>query len=456
MPTSDRARRDAIDVVRALRDAGHVAYFAGGCVRDELLGLAPADHDVATDAPPGRVREVFPGARLVGEAFGVALVRRGRTSVEVATFRAEGAYSDGRRPDAVRFTTAEEDARRRDFTINGLFLDPLDDAGDGGDGGRVIDFVGGRADLAAGVLRAIGDADARFAEDHLRLLRAVRFAARFGLTVDPATDAAIGRHAGKLARITPERIADELRKMLPPVTRLAAVAMLRRHGLLDVTLGALPTGHGADAGSGIPNLKFETSDRPANRLFPALAPGDAIPFALALSALALARAAGPDLAEADVLAAVGPPTVRKIVRGLRDALRISNDEASAVEGTLSNLAVLLAPADTPTGEPTEARLKRLLATPTARDARLLFHAVKPILDFTGRLSSIADRLFEYERTDFAPPPLLTGDDLIAAGMRPGPGFKRVLDDAYDAQLEGRVTTKSEALAAVSAGSVSAG
>src|SRR5688572_27782573 len=201
-PEIHSTRQDALAVVRALRDVGHVAYFAGGCVRDLLLGLEPKDYDVATDAPPDRVRKLFKRTQAVGQAFGVILVRIGRSQVEVATFRAEGKYLDGRRPSEVRFTTAEEDAKRRDFTINGLFLDPLTD--------QVIDYVGGQADLKAKVIRAIGNPDERFEEDHLRLLRAVRFAARFGFEIEPATDAAIPRHAGHLVRISPERVAEEL------------------------------------------------------------------------------------------------------------------------------------------------------------------------------------------------------------------------------------------------------
>ena len=164
-PTPRSDRDDALAVVRRLREAGHVAYFAGGCVRDQLLGLTPKDYDVATDAPPQRVRELFTRTDAVGAAFGVILVRQRRSQIEVATFRTDLEYRDGRRPEGVRFTTAEQDARRRDFTINGLFYDPLDD--------RVIDYVGGQADLKEKVLRAIGDPDERFAEDHLRLLRAI-------------------------------------------------------------------------------------------------------------------------------------------------------------------------------------------------------------------------------------------------------------------------------------------
>src|SRR5688572_28207686 len=255
-PTHPPCRReDALAVVQRLRGAGHVAYFAGGCVRDLLLGLEPKDYDVATDAPPDRVRELFKRTQAVGQAFGVILVRVGRSQVEVATFRAEGKYLDGRRPSEVRYTTAEEDANRRDFTINGLFLDPMPRApnaaasspspsegegkgegerpanppspgtpGEGrGEGsspnamtadsphGQVIDFVGGLRDLNDRTLRAIGDPLVRFAEDYLRLLRAVRFAARFSLTIDPATAGAIHKRASLLVGISPERIADELR-----------------------------------------------------------------------------------------------------------------------------------------------------------------------------------------------------------------------------------------------------
>src|SRR5256885_2530030 len=170
-------RDDAVAVVKRLREAGHVAYFAGGCVRDTLLGLQPKDFDIATDAPPQRVRELFTNTQAVGAAFGVILVRHKKSVVEVATFRSDLKYLDGRRPEGVVFTTAEEDAKRRDFTINGLFMDPLE-------GNKVIDFVGGQDDLRNKILRAIGEPNHRFEEDHLRLLRAVRFAARFGLKVE--------------------------------------------------------------------------------------------------------------------------------------------------------------------------------------------------------------------------------------------------------------------------------
>src|SRR5688572_30028855 len=225
-PEIHSTRQDALAVVQRLRGAGHVAYFAGGCVRDLLLGLEPKDYDVATDAPPDRVRELFKRTQAVGQAFGVILVRVGRSQVEVATFRAEGKYLDGRRPSEVRFTTAEEDAKRRDFTINGLFLDPVTD--------EVIDYVGGQEDLKNNVLRAIGDPRVRFEEDYLRLLRAVRFVARFNMNLDPETAKAIRAGAANLKAISPERVADELRLMLTPATRKVAWPNLENYGLAQV------------------------------------------------------------------------------------------------------------------------------------------------------------------------------------------------------------------------------
>src|SRR3954463_13068290 len=264
-PRCDRA--DAEAVLRRLRQSGHEAYFAGGCVRDLLLGLEPKDWDVATNAPPARVRELFTKTEAVGAAFGVILVRHGRSVVEVATFRSEGNYLDGRRPSEVRFTSAQEDAQRRDFTINGLFLDPLEQD-------RVIDFVGGQEDLAARRLRAIGDAEARFGEDHLRLLRAVRFAARFGLEIAPLTAAAMESRGPLLKGISPERIAEELRMMLCPPTRSAAWLLLWKYKLIHVVMRFLP-------------LREEVELNPSKSVFLATAPGAQISFGLALASAVL-------------------------------------------------------------------------------------------------------------------------------------------------------------------------
>ena len=197
----------ARDIVRTLRAAGHQAWLVGGCVRDLLLGVEPMDYDVSTSAPPERIVGLFPHSGLVGAHFGVVLVHRGSTTVEVATFRSDHTYADGRRPDSVRFETdPKQDVLRRDFTINGLMMDPFD--------GGVLDYVGGREDLERRVVRAIGDPDARFQEDHLRLLRAVRFAARLGFEVEPATLAAMRRNHAAILRVSAERVRDELVRIL--------------------------------------------------------------------------------------------------------------------------------------------------------------------------------------------------------------------------------------------------
>jgi poly(A) polymerase len=222
-------REAAVEVVRRLAATGHVAYFAGGCVRDRLLGLAATDYDIATDARPDDVLRVFPRAQNVGQSFGVSLVRLGGHMIQVATFRTDGVYSDGRHPDEVTFSDAQHDAGRRDFTINGLFENPLTD--------EVIDYVGGRADLASKVVRAIGDAHARLREDQLRTLRAVRFAARFGFSIEPETADAIRASASELKGVSRERIGQEVRRMLADPNRAVAAWEMQYLGLDEAVLG---------------------------------------------------------------------------------------------------------------------------------------------------------------------------------------------------------------------------
>ena len=411
-------------MLRRLRESGHVAYFAGGCVRDLLLGIEPKDYDVATDAPPPRVRELFKNTQAVGAAFGVILVRRGRSQIEVATFRTEAGYQDGRHPSQVRFTTAEEDARRRDFTMNGLFLDPLTD--------QVIDYVGGRADLKAGRIRAIGDPVSRFDEDSLRLLRAVRFSARFGFAIEPATAAAIVAHAPQLKRISPERIAEELRIMLTPATRTAAWRMLWELKLIDTIYRFLKFSRRAPA-----------QEQPI--LFDHVAPGEPIPFGLALAAGALCYRARSDADLGDIRALLFKPQVHAAVHAMRQALRISNDESEQMRGTLAGLGPLLA--DEPPGV---AAMKRFLAEPTAAPSRKLMEALAAAGIQRQRIETLRTELASLEQTDFAPPPLIDGEALKQLGLQPGPMFKRILNEVYDAQLEGRVSTREQALALAAA------
>jgi poly(A) polymerase len=408
-------RADALAVLQRLRQAGHIAYFAGGCVRDELLGLSPKDYDIATDAPPSRVRELFTNTQAVGAAFGVILVRHAGSVVEIATFRTDLEYHDGRRPEGVKFATAEEDAQRRDFTINGLFLDPIEN--------RVIDYIGGQADLTAKILRAIGNPDQRFAEDHLRLLRAVRFASRFELQIEPTTAAAITAHAHQLPRISPERLADELRRMLISPTKNMAWKLLWQLELLEQLFRFLPAdGH--------------TPFMPDRSIFLNLPPTDSFPLAAATLDYLWQRAGRPN----DLRQWLSKPAIAQINRAMRKGLKISNDETDQLHGTLSGAAILLSDA-----EPTVAEKKRFLATPTAAATRSLLDALAAISLFTDRISKLRSDLDQLQITDFAPPPLITGDDLTNAGASPGPAFKRALAEVYDAQLEGRVTTRDEAM-----------
>ncbi|HWB55172.1 MAG TPA: CCA tRNA nucleotidyltransferase [Tepidisphaeraceae bacterium] len=408
-------REDATAILRHLRENGHTAYFAGGCVRDLLLGFEPKDWDVATDASPQRVRQLFPKTQAVGAAFGVILVRQGKSVIEVATFRTDLSYADGRRPEGVKFSTPQEDAQRRDFTINGLFLDPLTN--------QVIDFVGGQADLKDRVLRAIGHADHRFEEDHLRLMRAVRFAARFGLTIEPATADAIVKNAPYLIRISPERIADELRLTLTPPTRIRAYQLLWEFDLVRVILRDLP----------------EKSAEPDGHLFEYLAPRESVSFGLALAGLVLDYRQR-DHSHTNITDLLGKTEVQRAVRACRKDLKISNDEAAMLTSCL-NLSPLFADA-----APTIAQMKRFLASVHSVEARSMLAALSesnPVL--RPRIQWLQGQFVELLKADVAPTPLVDGQDLLAAGLRAGPLFKRILEVVYDAQLEGEISTRQEAM-----------
>lgn len=425
------ARAAATEVVTRLRDAGHVAYFAGGCVRDELLHLDPTDYDVATDATPDRVAQLFDRTMLVGVAFGVVLVQLPGATIEVATFRSDGPYSDARRPDRIHFSDPVADAQRRDFTINALFLDPLapppppvEPTSHAHVRGRVIDYVGGLADLRDRVLRAVGDPDQRLAEDHLRALRAVRFAARLGFVMDAGTAAAIARHAAELRGVSRERIGEEVRRMLLLPSRAAAAALLQRLGL--------------DA----PVLESPHLDAPLPTL-EALGPGP-VPYTTALAAWAFDRSdANP--------ATIPPPDVPPPPRGRRartreeggflhtwrEALRLSNEERDDLAAVLAGYAAL----DSGWATAGPAQQKRFAAHPWFPETLRLLRIRKPELH-----ADIVVRTAELSATPsgLAPEPFMTGDDLVAMGIQPGPRFKQLLDTLYDAQLEGRVRSKSEA------------
>lgn len=423
-PTSEHARRAATQIVDALRRHAHTAYLAGGCVRDELLGLSPSDYDIATDATPDRVRHIFPHSDLVGACFGVVLVKLriegDPVIVEVATFRSDGPYSDSRRPDAVTFSTPEEDAKRRDFTVNALFLDPSESVTRiaGRDiRGRVIDFVSGIADLESRTLRAVGDPDARLAEDQLRALRAVRLASKLDLAIDPATADAIRRNAGSLRGVSRERIGDEMRRMLGHATRAGALVRLRD---LDLERPVLMSG-----AAGGPTI---VPDRHTSGLVVArLGPDASTNLALAAWTLDL----GIPLVEAALDA---------FVRTLRGALCLGNEERDELRHTLHGLRLLTDPGSWPAWG--VAQRKRFASGPRYPGAIALLRAID-----VARAARVETEVSGLASTfgGLGPEPLLTGDDLVAAGWSPGPAFKRVLDAVYDAQLEGRIASKGEAM-----------
>ena len=400
-------REFALEIVQRLRAAGHEALWAGGCVRDQLLGLQPKDYDVATSARPDDIRAIFGQRRTlaIGAAFGVVTVlgprsgdRRGAKQIDVATFRRDAAYSDGRHPDSVTFTNAQEDASRRDFTINGLFFDPL--------ANEIVDYVGGRADLERKLIRAIGDPRLRIREDKLRMLRAVRFAASFGFQIDSQTLVAIQQAASEIHTVSPERIGVEIRRMLTDPNRVVAIELLRETNLLSAVLP-----------------EVAALDEPAWRETLRLLGGLRDPeLPLALAAL------------------LSQTTGRPIVGPVGRRLRYTNKEIERAEWLLAHHAEV---ADAP--QRPWPRLQRILVHEAATDLLALREAEHgpndlPLLYCRERMAWPAERI--------NPPPLLTGADLIAHGLAPSPHFARLLEAARDAQLNCEVTTTAEALALV--------
>ena len=390
------AREAAVAVLLSLRRAGHEAYFAGGCVRDRLLQIPPTDYDIATSARPEDVRAVFRAAHSVGESFGVMLVRKKGFIIQVATFRTDGVYSDGRHPDRVEYSDAEHDAQRRDFTINGLFEDPLAD--------RIIDFVGGQKDLQSRLVRAIGDPSARLTEDRLRMLRAVRFAARFGFSIEAETADAIRQAAAELAGVSRERIGQEIKRMLTDANRTVAAWELQYLGLDQPVL---QEGNCLAAPSRLSQLPDEAD------------------FSTSLAAWLLDRheSSGGEL--------------RPVARRWGQSLVLSNDDVAGLLGSLTVYQTLRHGWDA-LGI---AAQKRLASSPGFEQGLLLLQATdrQAFIDIRRRVIGLSE-------TGLSPIPLIDGSDLLAMGLQPGPAFKRVLDSVYDAQLEGAVRDRDQASA----------
>ena len=445
----------AISIVRTLRERDHKAYLVGGCVRDLLLGREPADYDVATDATPEEVMRIFPDTYAVGAQFGVVLVPLPERDVainvacrdvtcyvspkanvvEVATFRSDIGYSDGRHPDQVRFSKdPREDVERRDFTINGLLLDPVTN--------EVLDFVGGRKDLEAGIIRSIGDPERRFAEDKLRMLRAVRFAARFGYTIEPGTFQAIQKTASQIDQVSRERVRDELTRMLTEGHARQAFLLLDESGLLHEVLPEIEAMKGVEQ----PPQFHPEGDVFVHTLLLLEKLPHPCPITLAWGALlhdvgkpATFRVA-PDRIRFDGHVDVGV----KIAEEICHRLRFSNDDTDQILALVDNHMRFAH-----VQQMKESTFKRFVRMPRF-DEHLQLHR----MDCEASHGDLTSYNFTREKMASMPPaamrpvPLITGDDLIAVGYRPGPQFKKILSAVEDGQLEGRLQTKNEAMAFV--------
>lgn len=416
-------------VARILRDAGHQAWLAGGCVRDKLLGRSTEDYDLATDAPPARVKQLFPDAKAVGAQFGVMLLPAPAGKVEIATFRTDMSYADGRRPEAVRFETdPRQDVVRRDFTINGLLEDPFT--------GEVLDYVGGRDDLKEGIIRAIGDPAQRFREDHLRMLRAIRFAARLGFVIEPATMAAIQQYAPGIRRIAAERVRDELSRILTEGGASRGMELLDESGLLVQILPEVAAMKGVPQ----PPQFHPEGDVWVHTLLvlDAIESGD---LALYLAALLHDVGKPPTMTTTDRIRFNGHAEIgARMTEEILTRLRYPNE---LIERVVSHVANHMKFRDVPRMK--ESTFRRFVRAPQFGELLELHRA-----DLVGSLREPQDyekvrRRWEALPAEaLRPPVLLTGNDLIAMGFPPGPRFKTILEQLEEAQLEGQVRNQAEA------------
>lgn len=422
----------ARSIVERLRAKGFEALYAGGCVRDRLLGLEPHDYDVATNARPEQVESLFPRTVPVGAQFGVILVLEQGAEIQVATFRGDGAYLDGRHPESVVYTDAEGDARRRDFTVNGLFCDPLKD--------EILDFVGGRNDLKSGILRAIGNPSERFAEDKLRMLRAVRFATTLGFTIEPATWDAVKRHAPEIHAVSAERIRDEFCKIMLSPNRLRGFDLLDESGLL---LEILPEMEPLKGCVQPPDFHPEGDVFVHTRLMLSLLkPEASLPLVLSVLFHDLGKPATRMVDETGRIRFNGHEGVsERMSLTILQRLRFPNEVIDAV---LPAVRLHMSFKDVPNMR--VATLKRMMARPTFDD-ELELHRVD-CLGSHGMLDNHATLIAkreEFSHEPLIPVPLITGNDLIAMGWKPGPRFAEILQAAQTRQLEGTLSSRDQAL-----------
>jgi len=427
------ARDAAMELARRLAAAGHEAMFAGGCVRDVLLGRPPQDYDIATSATPAEVLALFPGANEVGAHFGVVIAKHGGHHVEIATYRTDGSYKDGRRPESVTFSTASEDARRRDFTINGLFERPQT--------GAIVDHVGGVDDLNAKVLRAIGEPGERFREDALRLLRGIRFSTTLGFTIEPRTWQAITGSADLLEKISPERIRDEFSKIMRSPRRADGLDLLVASGLIrHIVPEVLPLIGCEQPPEWHPEGDVYTHTR---IMLGMLAPDPPLELCLAVLLHDIAKPPTQTFDEAagrirfNGHDALGAEMAETILRRLRYPNHVVDAVVPMVARHMQFMNVQ---------QMRTAKLKRFMAAPTF-EQELELHRVDcgSSNGFTDNYEFLQAKGAEFAAEPLIPPPLVSGRDLIALGLPPGPEFKEILETVQTEQLEGRLFERESAL-----------
>ncbi len=431
MDVSQGTARVAYEIARTLQEKGETAYFAGGCVRDFLRGETAKDYDIATTASPEAIEKLFPKTLPVGKQFGVILVLREGKQFEVATFRREGPYRDGRHPSEVSFTTPEEDARRRDFTVNGLFYDPFKR--------KLIDYVGGEEDISRKVIRSIGEAEARFEEDKLRLLRAVRFAANLGFTIEPKTWEAIRSLAPKIRQVSAERIRDELVKTFTRPGAARGLDLLSESGLLKEVLPEVEAMKGVEQP---PEFHPEGDVFIHTRMLLERLKEPSVVLAFAALLHDVGKPRTFQIREGRIRfyehSRVGAEMSREILK----RLRFSNDEIEAVAISVDNHMKFANVKEMRVG-----KLKRFMSTATF-PTELELHRIdcESSHGLLDNYEFLQKKIVDFGKEELKPKPLLTGNDLLALGMKPGPPMKPILEEAYELQLEHQIGTKDEALA----------
>lgn len=423
-------RELAFAIAKILTDNGCQAYFAGGCVRDSIMGIEPVDYDIATDAPPAKVMELFPKTFPVGVQYGVVLVLWDGIPFEITTFRKDGRYINGRHPESVGFSkTPEEDVKRRDFTINGLLYDPLKD--------EVLDYVNGRNDIKNGIVRAIGDPRSRFNEDKLRLMRAIRFAARYQYKIEENTLFAVKELASRITEVSPERIRDELDKIIRSKHSGLGLQMLQDTGLLHHILPEVSQMAGVSQpeefhpeGDVFTHTKImlDLLENPSR--------------VLAFGALLHDIGKPKTFVRAERIRFDGHvPLGAKMADEICRRLRFSNEERERIVTYIGNHLKFM-----DVQEMRESKLKRFMQSDTFPE-ELELHRVDCLASH-GKLDNwefCRRKLEEYSHEELRPKPLIDGDDLIALGHKPGPLFKEILTKVTDLQLENQLKTKEEAL-----------